>query len=138
ELLAADQAEVVLGPASTHVLQHALYGLSGAVVAATGEFPSISLTLQRAADASGGALAPRWIEPAGGRVTADAVALALDDDVTAVAVSHVDYRTGYRADLAALRELIGPDRLLIVDAVQSFGVVDEDWGAADVIAGHGY
>ncbi|HTN55935.1 MAG TPA: aminotransferase class V-fold PLP-dependent enzyme [Microbacterium sp.] len=138
ELLAADQAEVVLGPASTHVLQHALYGLSGAVVAATGEFPSISLTLQRAADASGGALAPRWIEPAGGRVTADAVALALDDDVTAVAVSHVDYRTGYRADLAALRELIGADRLLIVDAVQSFGVVDEDWGAADVIAGHGY
>ncbi|MFC7789890.1 aminotransferase class V-fold PLP-dependent enzyme [Microbacterium sp. MAHUQ-60] len=138
DLLAADRAEVVLGPASTHVLQHALYGLSGTVVAAIGEFPSISLTLQRAADASRGALAPRWIAPADGRVTADAVAHALDDGVTAVAVSHVDYRTGYRADLAALRELVGPDRLLIVDAVQSFGVVAEDWRAADVVAGHGY
>ena len=138
EMLGAKRAEVVLRPSSTDALQHALYGLSGAVIAGSGEFPSISLTLQRAADASSGALAPRWIDPVDGRVTTDAVATALDDDVTAVAVSHVDYRTGYRADLAALRELIGPDRLLIVDAVQSFGVVDEDWSTADVVAGHGY
>lgn len=137
-LLGVPGAEVVLRPSSTDALQHALYGLSGAVVAARGEFPSISLTLQRASDASGGALTPRWIDPADGWVTTDAVAQALDGDVTAVAVSHVDYRTGHRADLPALRELIGPDRLLIVDAVQSFGVVDEDWRAADVIAGHGY
>jgi len=138
ELLAAERADVVLRPSSTDALQHALYGLSGTVVAAAGEFPSISLTLRRAADMSHGALTPRWIAPDGGWMTTDAVAQALDDDVTAVAVSHVDYRTGYRADLPALRELIGPDRLLIVDAVQSFGVVDEDWRAADVIAGHGY
>jgi selenocysteine lyase/cysteine desulfurase len=138
ELLGAERAEVVLRPSSTDVMQHALYGLSGTVIAAAGEFPSISLTLSRAADLSHGALTPRWIEPDAGWMTTDAVAQALDDDVTAVAVSHVDYRTGYRADLPALRELIGPDRLLIVDAVQSFGVVDEDWGAADVIAGHGY
>ena len=138
ELLDAERAEVVLRPSSTDALQHALYGLSGTVVAAAGEFPSISLTLRRAADISHGALTPRWIEPDRGWVTTDAVAQALDDDVTAVAVSHVDYRTGYRADLPALRELIGADRLLIVDAVQSFGVVDEDWRAADVVAGHGY
>ncbi|MDQ0613499.1 selenocysteine lyase/cysteine desulfurase [Microbacterium sp. W4I4] len=138
ELLGAERADVVLRPSSTDALQHALYGLSGTVIAAAGEFPSISLTLRRAADASHGALAPRWIEPDHGWVTTDAVAQALDDDVTAVAVSHVDYRTGYRADLPALRELIGPERLLIVDAVQSFGIVDEDWRAADVIAGHGY
>lgn len=138
DLLDAERAEVALRPTSTDALQHAFYGLSGAVIAAVGEFPSISLTLRRAADASDGALTPRWIDPEGGWVTSDAVAHALDDDATAVAVSHVDYRTGYRADLPALRELIGPDRLLIVDAVQSFGVVEEDWRAADVIVGHGY
>lgn len=138
ELLDAERADVVLRPSSTDVLQHALFGVRGAVIAGAAEFPSISLTLQRAADASDGAVVPRWIAPADGRVTPDAVAAALDEDVTAVAVSHVDYRTGYRADLPALRELIGPGRLLIVDAVQSFGVVDEDWSAADVVAGHGY
>ncbi|UWF78067.1 MULTISPECIES: aminotransferase class V-fold PLP-dependent enzyme [Microbacterium] len=138
ELLGAKVDEVTLQPSSTHGLMQALYGLSGAVVAAAGEFPSISLTLERAAQASRGALVPRWITPEDGQVTPDAVAAVLDDEVSALAVSHVDFRTGYRADLAALREVIGPDRLLIVDAVQSFGVVEDDYAAADVVAGHGY
>ena len=138
ELLGADAAEITLQPSSTQGLQHALYGLSGSVIASTAEFPSISLTLERAAAASHGSLTPRWITPADGRVTPDAVADALDDDVTALVVSHVDFRTGFRADLAALRELLGPDRLLILDAVQSFGVVEADYAVADVVVGHGY
>lgn len=138
ELLGADAADVTLQPSSTHGLMQVLYGLRGAVVAGSGEFPSVSLTLERAAAASCGSLAPRWITPADGRITPDAVADALDDEATAVAVSHVDFRTGYRVDLAALREAIGPDRLLIVDAVQSFGVVEADYTAADVVVGHGY
>ncbi|MBO9626305.1 MAG: aminotransferase class V-fold PLP-dependent enzyme [Microbacterium sp.] len=138
ELLGADSADVTVQPSSTHGLSQALYGLTGAVIAGTGEFPSVSLTLERAAQASHGELVPRWITPDDGRVTPDAVAEALDDDVTAVAVSHVDFRTGFRIDLAALREAIGPDRLLVLDAVQSFGVIDVDYAAADVVAGHGY
>ncbi|MFF5625934.1 aminotransferase class V-fold PLP-dependent enzyme [Microbacterium sp. NPDC012755] len=138
ELLGADAADVTLQGSSTHGLMQALYGLSGAVVAATGEFPSVSLTLERAAQASHGALVPRWISPEDGRVTPDAVAGVLDDEVSAVAVSHVDFRTGYRVDIAALRELIGADRLLILDAVQSFGLVEADYAAADVVVGHGY
>ena len=137
-LLGADAADVTLQPSSTHGLMQALYGLSGHVIASTGEFPSVSLTLERAAQASSGALTARWITPADMRVTPDAVAEALDDDVTALAVSHVDFRTGYRTDLAALREALGPDRLLIVDAVQSFGILDDDYSAADVVVGHGY
>ncbi|MBW8764384.1 MAG: aminotransferase class V-fold PLP-dependent enzyme [Microbacterium sp.] len=138
ELLGAEVDEIALQPSSTHGLMHALYGLSGAVIASTAEFPSVSLTLERAALASRGAVSPRWIAPPDGRVTTDAVAVALDDEVSAVAVSHIDFRTGYRVDLAALRELIGPDRLLVVDAVQSFGIVDDDYAAADVVVGHGY
>ncbi|HWS50000.1 MAG TPA: aminotransferase class V-fold PLP-dependent enzyme [Microbacterium sp.] len=138
ELIGADAAEVALQPSSTQGLMHALFGLGGHVIASTGEFPSVSLTLERAAQASAGALTPRWITPVGLRVTPEAVAETLDDDVTALAVSHVDFRTGYRADLAALRDVLGPDRLLVVDAVQSFGVIDEDYSAADVVVGHGY
>ena len=138
ELIGADAAEVALQPSSTQGLMHALFGLGGHVIASTGEFPSVSLTLERAAQASAGALTPRWITPVGLRVTPEAVAETLDDDVTALAVSHVDFRTGYRADLAALRDVLGPDRLLLVDAVQSFGVIDEDYSAADVVVGHGY
>ncbi|MGW9270920.1 aminotransferase class V-fold PLP-dependent enzyme [Microbacterium sp. NPDC055599] len=138
ELLGADAADVTLQPSSTHGLQHALYGLTGTVVASTAEFPSVSLTLERASAASDRALTPRWITPADGRVSPEAVAAVLDDEVTALVVSHVDFRTGYRVDLAALRDVLGPDRLLIVDAVQSFGVVDVDYTAADVVIGHGY
>ncbi|WP_341945865.1 aminotransferase class V-fold PLP-dependent enzyme [Microbacterium sp. LWH11-1.2] len=138
ELLGAEADDVTLQPSSTQGLMHALYGMTGAVIAGTAEFPSVSLTLERAAAASNRALTPRWVTPADGRMTTDAVAEALDDEVTALAVSHVDFRTGFRADLPALRELIGPDRLLIVDAVQSFGVVDVDYAAADVVVGHGY
>ncbi|WP_019181212.1 aminotransferase class V-fold PLP-dependent enzyme [Microbacterium yannicii] len=62
---------------------------------------------------------------------------ALTDDTRALAVSLVDFRTGYRADLPALREVLG-DRLLIVDAIQGFGVADVDYSAADVVCAHGY
>ncbi len=128
--------EVTLQPSTTHGLMHAFYGLRGTVLASPAEFPSVPVTLDRAARASGGGLTPRWIDHA--FVTPDAVEAALDDEVTALAVSHVDFRTGYRADLAALREVLGPDRLLIVDAAQSFGVVEDDYLTADVVVGHGY
>lgn len=138
QLLAGEASEVTLHPSSTHALMQALYGLDGEVVASTAEFPSVSLTLHRAAQASHGELSPRWITPEDGRVTPDAVAAVIDDDVTALAVSHVDFRTGYRADLGALREVLGPDRLLILDAVQSIGIVEDDYALADVVVGHGY
>jgi len=138
ELLGAEASELTVQPSATYGLMHAFYGLSGAVIASSAEFPSITVTLERAAQASHGELSPRWIDPQDGHVTPEAIAEALDADVTALAVSHVDFRTGYRADLAALREAIGPDRLLIVDAVQSFGIVEDDYALADVVVGHGY
>ena len=47
-----------------------------------------------------------------------------------MAVSLVDPRTGFVADLEAIRGVIG-DRLLIVDAIQGFGVVDARYDVAD-------
>jgi selenocysteine lyase/cysteine desulfurase len=51
-------------------------------------------------------------------------------------VSLVDPRTGFVADLEGIRGVIG-DRLLIVDAIQGFGVVDARFDVADVVAGGG-
>lgn len=138
DLLRADVDDVTLHTSGAHGLMQAFYGLTGDVVVSTAEFPAVSLMLHRASQTSGGALRPRWITPGDGRANPDAIAEALDSAVTAVAVSHVDFRTGYRIDLTELRQAIGPDRLLIVDAVQSFGVVDDDYTLADVVVGHGY
>ncbi len=135
-ILACAVDEVVLQPSTTHGLMHAMHGLAGTVIVSAQDFPALRVTARRAHDARG-RLTVREIDPADGIVTPDAVADALDDDVTAVGVSLVDFRTGALADLPALRELIG-DRLLIVDAIQAFGVTDVDWSAADVVCANGY
>lgn len=136
ELLDADADQVVLQPSTTYGLMHAMYGLAGGLMLSRGEFPSLTVTATRAADALG-SIDLQWLEPADGFVTPDVVRAAIDDDTRALAVSLVDFRTGYRADLTALRDVIG-DRLLIVDAMQGFGAVDADYAAADVVCGNGY
>ncbi|QIG40231.1 aminotransferase class V-fold PLP-dependent enzyme [Microbacterium sp. 4R-513] len=135
-VLRTDAEQVVLQPSTTYGLMQAVYGLAGGLIVSRGEFPSLTVAATRAADALG-SIEVQWIEPDGGFVTPDAVREALTDDTRAVAVSLVDFRTGYRADLTALREVIG-DRLLIVDAIQGFGVIEADWEAADVVCGNGY
>lgn len=135
-LIGAPEDEVVLQPSTTHGLLHAMFGLEGTVVVSSQDFPATRVTAHRAV-AARGRLTVCEIDPPDGIVTVDQVVAALTDDVTAVAVSAVDFRTGALVDLAALREAIG-DRLLIVDAIQAFGVVDVDWSIADVVAGNGY
>lgn len=136
ELLGADVDELTLQPSTSYGLQHAFFGLSGDLLLSPAEFPALTVTARRAQDARG-RLRVRELDAPGGFVTPDAVGDALTDDVTALAVSLVDYRTGFLADLGALRDVIG-DRLLIVDAIQGFGVVEADYAAADVVCGHGY
>ena len=135
-LLGTDASHVVLQPSTTYGLMHAIYGLAGGLMLGRGEFPSLTVAATRAADALG-SIEPQWLEPADGMITPDVVRAALTDDTRALAVSLVDFRTGYRADLTALRDVIG-DRLLIVDAIQGFGTVDADYAAADVVCGNGY
>ncbi|WP_336632598.1 MULTISPECIES: aminotransferase class V-fold PLP-dependent enzyme [unclassified Microbacterium] len=128
--------EIVLQPSTSYGLQHAFLGLTGTVVLPALEFPAMRLAAGRAA-AARGLLAVREIDPPAGIVTPADIATALTDEVTAVALSLVDFRTGAVADLEGIRGVIG-DRLLIVDAIQGFGVTDVEWTAADVIVGNGY
>ncbi|GGH38458.1 aminotransferase class V-fold PLP-dependent enzyme [Microbacterium album] len=137
DLLGASAEDVTLQPSTSHGLLHAVYGLEGGVLASPADFPAIPTALVRAADAFG-RISPRWLRPEHGIVTPQSVADAVDDDTAALVVSLVDFRTGHRVDLAELREALGPDRLLIVDAMQGFGVVQADWASADVVCGNGY
>lgn len=136
ELLGAQADQVVLQPSTTYGLMHAVYGLAGGLLLSRAEFPSLTVAAARASDALG-SLQLQWVDPVGGFMSPDAVRSAVTDETRAVAVSLVDFRTGYRTDLTALREVIG-DRLLIVDAVQGFGMIEADYAAADVVCGHGY
>jgi selenocysteine lyase/cysteine desulfurase len=58
----------------------------------------------------------------------------LDDEVRAVCVCAADSLTGFLAPLAELKELIGPGRVLVVDAIQALGAVPMATDAADVLA----
>jgi len=136
-LAGTDGAHTVLLPNASTGLFHAAFGIpAGAVLVPSTDFPANHYPWRRA-EALGRAV-PRWLVPDPlGRITPDLVRAALTDDVVALTVSAVDFRTGRRADLAALRDAIGPDRLLIVDAIQGFGIADLPWQAADVVVAGG-
>ncbi|MCC2030674.1 aminotransferase class V-fold PLP-dependent enzyme [Microbacterium allomyrinae] len=136
QLMRVDAAQVVLQPSTTYGLMHAIYGLAGGLMLGRGEFPSLTVAATRASDALG-SIQLQWLEPVDGHITPDLVRDEISDDTRALVVSLVDFRTGYRTDLTALREVIG-DRLLIVDATQAFGMIDADYAAADVVCAHGY
>jgi selenocysteine lyase/cysteine desulfurase len=129
----ADQ--VVFQPNTSSGLMHAMFGITGGVLVSPAEFPSITFAAQRSADALG-VLKPIWLDTAGGPVTPGIIREQLTKSIVAVAVSLVDFRTGYLVDLEGIRQVIG-DRLLIVDAMQGFGIVDAPYHAADVVASGG-
>ncbi|WP_395242579.1 aminotransferase class V-fold PLP-dependent enzyme [Agromyces sp. MMS24-K17] len=124
--------QVVAQPNTTQGLMHAMFGLTGSVLLSADEFPSLTIAAQRAHEALH-SVQPLWLETDHGKVTPGVIRDQLEASTAAVAVSLVDSRTGYLCDLDGIRQVIG-DRLLIVDAIQGFGVVDAPWEVADVIA----
>lgn len=130
----ADQ--VVLQPNTSTGLMHAMFGLTGGVLLSATDYPSLTFAAVRA-EQTLGVVAPLWLSTDHGRVTPGRVRDQLTSTTVAVAVSLVDSRTGYLADIDGIRQVIG-DRLLIVDVIQGIGVVEAPWGVADVIVGGGH
>lgn len=126
---------IVFQPNTSSGLMHAMFGITGGMLLSAAEFPSLPFAAVRAAD-SLSVLAPGWLDTAGGPVTPGVIRERLTPSIVAVAVSLVDFRTGYLVDLDGIRQVIG-DRLLIVDAMQGFGVVDAPFEVADVVASGG-
>ncbi|MET1042612.1 MAG: aminotransferase class V-fold PLP-dependent enzyme [Microbacteriaceae bacterium] len=127
--------QVVFQTSAGQGLMHAMFGLTGGVALSPAEYPSVTYAAQRASEALG-VVTPLWLETDHGRVTPGNLREQLTSTTVAVAVSLVDARTGYLADLEGIRQVIG-DRLLIVDAVQGFGVVDAPFEVADVVVSGG-
>jgi len=127
--------QIVLQPNTSSGLMQAMFGLTGGVLLSPADFPSVPFAAVRAAEALN-VVTPLWLETDHGRVTPGQIRDQLTPAVVAVAVCLIDSRTGYRTDLEGIRQVIG-DRLLIVDAIQGFGVVDAAYEAADVVASGG-
>ncbi len=127
--------QVVFQPNTSSGLMHVMFGITGGIAMSPAEYPSLTFAAARAAETLG-VLKPVWLETEYGKVTPGMIRDQLTPACAAVAVSLVDFRTGFLADLDGIRQVIG-DRLLIVDAVQAFGVVDAPWEVADVIVSGG-
>jgi selenocysteine lyase/cysteine desulfurase len=128
--------QIVFQPNTSQGLMHTMFGITGGVALSPAEFPSLTFAATRAAQALG-VLQPHWMTTGPGRLTPGGIrGQELPDAVVAVAMSLVDFRTGYLADVEGIRQVIG-DRLLIVDATQGFGVVDAPYQLADVVVAGG-
>lgn len=125
----ADQVGLVPNT-STGLFQIAFALRCEAVLVSPREFPANVYPWVQAARRGGPEVV--WLETPDGRVMPDAVAAALAPRIGALAVSAVDFRTGYRVDLPALRAVLG-ERLLVLDAIQGFGVADQPWHLADAV-----
>ncbi|MCY4438330.1 MAG: aminotransferase class V-fold PLP-dependent enzyme [Chloroflexi bacterium] len=77
----------------------------------------------------------RLVRHTDGVVAPAAIAEHVDDRTRLVVISHVSYRSGYRADLDAVADCAhAHGALLLVDASQSVGAVPLEVGAVDFIA----
>ncbi len=135
ELTGFHPDNIVLQPNTSSGLMQAMFGLTGSVLLSAGDFPSVPFAAVRAAEALQ-VVTPLWLRTEHGRVTPGQIRDQLTPGTVAVMVCLVDSRTGYRTDLDGIRQVIG-DRLLIVDAIQGFGVVDAAYEVADVVASGG-
>lgn len=111
-----------------------LLGGGGNVVVAAHEFPANVYPWLRAEGVGGPEV--RLVACPDSRVTAERLAPAVDDKTRVVAVSLVDFVTGFRADLGELRRAF-PGPLLVVDAIQGLGAVTAGLDPADVLVAGG-
>lgn len=135
-LLSTDPEQVGIIPNTSTGLFAVAFGLPpGSVVVPETEFPANLYPWLRAAEA--GRIELRMVKAPDGRLTADLVAAEVDASTVAVAASYVDYHTGFRCDIASLREAAG-EALLVIDAVQGLGALEFSMEHVDVAVAAGH
>ena len=106
------------------------------IVTFSREFPSNIYPWLRVRDAFG--VEVRMCEEREGRIDLAEFESLIDQNTRIVAISHVQYASGFRADLERLGSVVRQhDALFVVDAIQALGVVPTDVEAEliDVAAG---
>jgi len=109
------------------------------LVTFAGEFPSNLYPWLRLRDALG--VEVRLSHERDGRVDVDELIDLIDDHTRIVAISQVQFASGYRADLERIgRAARAHDALLVVDVIQSLGVIpiDVESEFVDVAAAAGH
>lgn len=102
------------------------------VVSLNIEFPSVTYPWLRVAEATGATVRIVEAPTDPDRSVFSALAAAIDERTAVVSVSHVQYATGRRFDLAELAALADAHQaLLVVDATHSAGVLPLDVAAAE-------
>lgn len=131
-LLRSDVDHTGLIHSTSEGLFSVAYGLGegGNVVVPRTEFPANIYPWLRAAERRGPAV--RLVDVPGGRPTADLLRPHIDSETRAVALSQVDFLTGFQVDISSMREVTG-EALLVVDAIQAAGAVEVELAPADVV-----
>ena len=109
------------------------------IVTFRGEFPSNIYPWLRVRDAFG--VEVRMCEERGDRIDFAELSSLIDHNTRVVAISHVQFASGFRIDLERLGYVARQhDALLVVDVIQALGVVPTDVEAEliDVAAGAGH
>ncbi len=97
------------------------------VVLVQGEYPSFVLPWTRLAITG---VDTRFATPNGIETDLETIEAVIDDRTRAVVISHVDFNSGYRNDLAAIGGLAhAHGALFVVDASQSLGAIPVDFTA---------
>ena len=107
----------------------------GNVVVPAAEFPANLYPWIRAQE-FGRVDEVRFLDVPDGRVTPARVAALVDDRTVAVALSLVDFATGFVVDVEGMRAA-APNALLVVDAIQGLGALSIRLDAADVVVAGG-
>lgn len=142
-LLGVDREEVALVRSTTEGLNAIAAALPWArgdnVVITDQEYPANAIPWYHQARRHG--VEVRVVPSQGWRLPVDAFVEAVDDRTRVIAVSHVQFASGFRVDLAGLAGLAHTHgALLVVDAIQSVGAIQvrpRDLGV-DVLACGGY
>ena len=135
--LACSAPEIALLSSTTECVNAILFGLpweaGDNLVVTDLEFPSSIIACLHLGRRFG--VDVRLVRHTGGAVTPAAIAEHVDDRTRLVVISHVSYRSGYRADLDSVADCAHDHgALLLVDASQSVGAVPLEVGAVDFIA----
>jgi selenocysteine lyase/cysteine desulfurase len=134
-LLGAQPDEIACGSNASELLCSLAWALSPGpqanVVSAQVEFPSVVYPWLRVAQLTGCDV--RLASDRDHLVDPSELLDLIDDRTSAVCISHVQYSTGQRLDLAALAQVCHTHgAILIVDATQSAGAVPIDVAADDI------
>lgn len=134
-LIGTEPGTVIAGDTTTVAVYKAVGAAQrlrpdGAILTDSGNFPTDLYALGSLADQTGAQLEV---------VVPEEVAERIDGSVGVVSLTHVDYRTGRRHDMAQLTERAHSVGALIVwDLCHSAGAMDLDLASADFAVGCGY